>query len=84
MLGDQMGSTVRVIVIDRNDCIVREWKCSRSVGCPALTQGSPLVRSSRDEGRWLASQSGHAGHGLMWIEGDLPTTKANLAPRCRR
>jgi hypothetical protein len=33
MLGDQMGSTVRVIVIDRNDCIVRVWKCSRSVGC---------------------------------------------------
>ena len=35
MLGAQLGSTVRVIVIDRNDCIVREWKCSRSVGCPS-------------------------------------------------
>jgi hypothetical protein len=25
-IGSQQGSTVRVIVIDRNDCIVREWK----------------------------------------------------------
>ena len=24
-IGSQQGSTVRVIVIDRNDCIVREW-----------------------------------------------------------
>jgi hypothetical protein len=81
----QSCSTLRVIMIDRNDCIVREWKLgqgithhltSPSVGCPELTQGSPPVRYfSGDEGAWLASQSGHAGHGMTWIDGDLPTTR---------
>ena len=35
-VGAQLGSTVRVIVIDRNDCIVREPKCS-----PLSGKGAP-------------------------------------------
>ena len=32
--GAQQGSTVRVIVIDRNDCIVREWKLGQGITLP--------------------------------------------------
>ena len=51
---------------------------------PTDRLGVHSLACRRSEGRWLVSQSGHAGHGMMWIEGDLQTTKANLAPRCRR
>ena len=40
---------------------------------PAL---SPPRYSSGDECCWLASQSGHAGHGAMWIASDF-STKVN-------
>ena len=32
---------------------------------------------------WLAGQSGHAGHGVRWIDGDL-STKVNSPPTCGR
>jgi hypothetical protein len=32
--GAQLGSTVRVIVIDRHDCIVREWKFEQGITFP--------------------------------------------------
>ena len=33
-VGAQLGSTVRVIVTDRNDCIVREWRSGQGITFP--------------------------------------------------
>jgi hypothetical protein len=39
--GAKLGSTVRVIVIDRNDCIVREWKLGQGITFPSPDLPSP-------------------------------------------
>ena len=44
-LGVRLGSTVRVIIIDRSDCMVREWKFEQGVTFP------PPRGSRKTEGR---------------------------------
>jgi hypothetical protein len=42
-VGAQLGSTVRVIVTDRNDCIAREWRSGQGITFPPPKESKPTV-----------------------------------------
>jgi hypothetical protein len=52
-VGAELGSTVRVIVIDRSDCIVREWKFGKGVTFPSPDLPPPYAPSAAHPWRAL-------------------------------